>query len=879
MLTDKEIKKQMQPLFEKNYEKYYPTDSLKQMGFERKKCTCGNHYWSYGGAQMYCGDPMCVGGYSFIGKTLTTKKHTYMSTWKSFANHFAKYGYKEIKRYPVTARWYEELEFTTASINAFQPNVVSGASEPPENPLVIPQFCLRFPDVDNVGISGRHATGFIMMGQHAFNNPEKYVYFKKEAIQQIYEYITNSIGVKKKGLTFIEDIWAGGGNFGPSLEFFSGGLELGNQVYMQYKIKPDGTWKELNTKIIDMGQGLERVPWFTQGTPTVYDTTFPYVLKKLYEITGIKPDKKFWTRFSPYAGTLNVDEVENMDKAWEEIAKKMKTSVQELRQKIGPISALYAIADHTRSLLVAINDGALPSNVGGGYNLRNILRRCFAFNRQYKFGIDIAEVMEWHKKDELGKLFPELKNTKIQDIIKTEKERYLKTTLKGRKEIKKLLYNKKTIDTNTLLKLYDSKGISPEIVKEIAKEKNQDVNVPANFYYQISEMHLKKGFKKIERKYDTERLVPTIKLYYEKENERTFTAKVKKIIGNHIVLNQTLFYPTSGGQDHDTGTINNYEVEEVEMQDGVIFHKLKKHDLKEGDEIQGKINWERRQTLSKYHTATHVVYAACRKVLGEHVYQSGAEKKIGKARLDITHYKALSFKELQNIELMANRLVAKQIIVSKTFMSRKDAEKKYGMRIYQGGAVPGKEIRIVEIKGIDAQACGGTHTNNTGEIGLIKIINTERIQDGVVRVEYKVGEQALKSMHEKDEIIHELRDLWGVQQDRIIGTAEKFFDEWKQRGRKINELEEEIIKSHIKRIITSSPKFVGIKTRLTNLGIIQKEFQENKEKIKEKAIIIFANNFAVGYSTNPEININVELSKHYKIIKEKNGIYTAFQKK
>ncbi len=880
MLTDKEIKKRMRPLFEKNYEQFYPIAELKEMGFSRKKCNCGKYFWSYNGEQNYCGEPECVGGYSFIGKPLTSKKLTYSGAWKTFSNSFKKFGYKEIKRYPVTARWYEDLQFVAASINDFQPYVITGEADPPANPLVVPQFCLRFNDIDNVGITGKHYTGFVMMGQHAFNSPEKYVYFKKEGIKQIYEYITKGLGLSKKSLTFTEDMWAGGGNFGPSMEFFSAGLELGNQVYMQYKMKPDDSYEELKTKVIDMGAGLERNAWFTNGTPMSYDVAFPYVLKKLYDLTGIKPDKKIWSDFATYSALLNVDEVDDINKQWNEIAKRIGVDLNELRAAIYPIKALYSIADHTRTLLVATNDGSLPSNVGGGYNLRNILRRCFAFDRQYNLGIDIAEVIEWHKKGEAGKMFPEIKQAEnVSDIIKTERDRYLNTTLKGRHEVNRLLHENKTITTDTLLRLYDSKGISPETVREIAEDQKINLDIPANFYYLVDEMHVKRRAKKEENKFDTKNLIPTYKLFYENDKKRAFDATVKKVSGDYVVLNETYFYPTSGGQDHDTGIINNLKVTEVIQQDGVVFHKVPGNNFSQGEKVQGKIDWERREALTKHHTATHVVYTACREILGNHVYQAGAEKKVEKSRLDITHYKPLSFDEIQEIELRANEIVSKQIPVIKEFMNRTEAEQKFGMRIYQGGVAPGKNLRIVQIKGLDAQACGGTHVDNTGEIGLIKIINSERIQDGIVRLEYQAGESALKGMQEKDRVIHELKELWGVPQEKLLETARKFFEEWKQRGRNVEELESEVVQMHIKKAAEAKPDFVGISTRISNPGVVLKAFETNKQNIKGKAVIIFGKDFGVGFSDTKTVDIEVELSKYYKVVKEKDRIFTGFSKK
>ncbi len=142
-----------------------------------------------------------------------------------------------------------------AGINDFQPYVVAGEIEPPAPAVLEPQFCLRFNDIDNVGITGRHYTGFIMVGQHTFNTPEKHVYFKEEGIAQIHEFLTKGLGIPADEIVFHEDVWAGGGNFGPSIEYFSSGLELGNQVYMQYEQLPDEGFRELRTKVIDMGAG------------------------------------------------------------------------------------------------------------------------------------------------------------------------------------------------------------------------------------------------------------------------------------------------------------------------------------------------------------------------------------------------------------------------------------------------------------------------------------------------------------------------------------------------------------------------------------------------------------------------------------------------
>ncbi|MBI2673593.1 alanine--tRNA ligase, partial [Candidatus Woesearchaeota archaeon] len=306
MLSDKEVKKEFRKKAWKNPEEYYAVSVLKENGFKRSTCKkCGKPFWSVVNS-LFCGDPACSGGFRFIESTPAKKPMDYIKTWETFASLFKKMGYTPIKRYPVVARWRDDTDFVQASIYDFQPFVVSGEVKPPANPLVVPQFCLRFNDIDNVGITGAHYTGFIMIGQHAFMPKEEWDQAKY--FGDIYNWLKKGLGLPNEEITFHEDAWAGGGNFGPCMEYFSRGLELGNQVYMLYEVTPSG-YKELNLKVLDMGMGHERNSWFTQGKSTSYETTFPTVVKKLYEITGVKVDEKLMEKFLPYSSYLNVDEV------------------------------------------------------------------------------------------------------------------------------------------------------------------------------------------------------------------------------------------------------------------------------------------------------------------------------------------------------------------------------------------------------------------------------------------------------------------------------------------------------------------------------------------------------------------------------------------
>ncbi|MBD3313595.1 alanine--tRNA ligase [Candidatus Woesearchaeota archaeon] len=783
MPTDKEIKKDFKKKASADPDKYYATSVLKEEGFERKQCSnCGTSFWTVNPDQDHCGDPACSGGFRFFEGTPAKNKLDYIEVWKRFSQLFKKWGYTPIERYPVVARWRDDADFVQASIYDFQPYVVSGEVKPPANPLVVPQFCLRFNDIDNVGITGAHYTGFVMIGQHTFVPPEEWNQAKY--FRDIHNWLKQGIGLPNKEITFHEDAWAGGGNFGPCMEFFSRGLELGNQVYMMYEVTPSGP-KELNLKVLDMGMGHERNAWFTLGKSTSYETTFPTVCKKLYNATGIKVDNDIMKRFLPYSSYLNVDEVEDINKTWQEVAGKVGVDVKELRDKILPLAALYSIGEHTRSLLFALSDGALPSNVGGGYNLRVILRRALSLIDRHDWNIYLPEVARWHA-DYLKPLFPELSENldAVENILDVEKNKYEATKQKTNSIVKGIIEKDEKIEEKKFLELYDSQGISPEIIREEAKKLGKRVDVPEDFYANVAELHQRKEQEHAtekEEKLPLEGIPDTVALYHDDYCCIEFEAVVLKIIGNNVVLDQTAAYPTSGGQLHDRGTLNGERFIDVFKQGGRIVHVMENNpSFSEGDHVKGEIEFESRKQLSQHHTATHIVNVAARRVLGKHVNQAGAKKTEEKAHLDITHYQSLTDEELKMIEDGANKIVKENLPIRKFFLPREEAEKKYGMAIYQGGAVPGKMIRVVEIPEVDVEACGGTHLNNTGETGEIKIIKTNKIQDGIVRITFVSGKAAKKEEKEEEQIVEQAAAILGCDIDQVPCRAEELFKLWKK---------------------------------------------------------------------------------------------------
>ncbi|MCD6434501.1 MAG: alanine--tRNA ligase, partial [Candidatus Diapherotrites archaeon] len=715
-MNDKELKVWFKKKASKEFDKFYPAKQLKEEGFYRNRCKkCGKFFWSVNATRELCGDASCIGGYKFINNSPMKKRLNYIESWLEFKKFFERKGYTPLQRYPVVARWRNDVYWVAASIYPFQPWVVLGQQKPKANPLVIPQLSLRFNDIDNVGITGSHYVCFDMLGQHRFEPKEKYK--QEEYWQEYYEWITKGMKVDKESLVIHEDAWAGAGFFGPCMEFFSMGLEIGNQVYMQYMHSESGN-SELKLKVLDMGQGHERIPWLSYGKAISYETTFPTVIDYLKKTTGIKPDMLLIEKFQPYAGLLNMDEVENIEQEWGFIAKELGVDVQILKEEVTKLAAIYSIAEHSRAALVALHDGALPSNVGGGYNLRVILRRMFSFIENYSWDIDFAKLFELHARF-LKPLYPELLEEQEHSlrVLDIEHKKFLENRRKAKQIVERLI-EKEGIDSEKLIELYNSHGVQPEQVASIAKEKGIEIEIPADFYARLSEIHKEvQPDKESKAITEFEGLPETEKLYWQSWQLTKAKAKVLAIKDNFVVLDKTIFYPTSGGQLHDTGKINNIEVINVFKQNEIIVHELSsKPDFKVGDTVSCVVDFERRKQLTQHHTAAHLINAAARQMFGKHVWQGGAAKSVDRARLDITHYKNLDDKERAELEQKVNELINKKLPVIKEILPREKAEEKYGLIIYQGGAVPGRELRIVSIDEIDHEACGGTHVDITAEI-------------------------------------------------------------------------------------------------------------------------------------------------------------------
>jgi alanine--tRNA ligase len=596
---------------------------------------------------------------------------------------------------------------------------------------------------------------------------------------------------------------------------------------MQYEVTPTGT-RELNTKVIDMGAGLSRLAWITSGEPTSYEVVFGPVIEGMKKRSGISVEKELFLKFAKISGSLNEDEVPDLEKEKERIAGMLGISKKELFETLEPLQALYASADHLKTLLFTITDGMLPSNSGGGYNLRMIMRRVLGFEERYGFDLDYPKIMEAHA-DYLDYIFPHLKQgvaTTI-DVIAEEEKRYRATKEKARgivvnivkkaKDPKEGVSNKDrvalgSIKTQDLLTLYKSHGIPPESVIEVASENGVEVEMPGNFYDLVREGEGKAAVSSKAPSVkvlfsEVSDLQKTEALYYTREP--AFEAEVLGVLRDkYVVLERSAFYPEGGGQVADKGTLDGKKVSYVARQAGVILHQMDEAAaFKKGMKVKGVVDTERRKTIARHHSGAHILNAACREVLGPHIWQAGSYKDEEKAHLDVTHYRRITNDELARIELKANGFIMANLPIKTEVLPRNVAEERYGFTLYQGGAVPGAELRVVSIGDIDTEACGGTHQmlSSTGEIGAFKIMKRESVQDGVERIVYKSGFPAIQYMQEKEHLISEAASVMSVQDEELVRTTRRFFEEWKSQRKKIEGLTETLVREEAKDIIDNYP--------------------------------------------------------------------------
>ena len=408
-------------------------------GFHRRACAvCGSAFWTLGDHDR-CQEAPCR-DYGFLGHPGFGRPYELRAMREAFLGYFEQRGHTRLRRYPVVARWRNDVFFTQASIYDFQPWVTSGAIPPPANPLVISQPVLRFIDLEEVGRSGRHFTLFEMMAHHAFNRPDHEVYFKDRTAELCHGLLTEELGADPKGITYKEEVWEGGGNLGPSLSVGSLGLELATLVFMEY-VRDGTTLRPMPLTVVDTGNGLERFTWMSQGTKTAYEAVFG----REYE---------------------------------------------ELRRTFPPREAAILI-DHARALNFLITDGVVPSNSKEGYFARLLLRRSIRILQRTPEAPDLLAILDASGR-EIARDFPEVgaHRDDLHRVVAAEVERFAESIERARGTIRR--YDERVRSTrgrvteDDLVQWYDSLGIPPDLAVEELKEPPP---IPEDFYARLATRH------------------------------------------------------------------------------------------------------------------------------------------------------------------------------------------------------------------------------------------------------------------------------------------------------------------------------------------------------------------------------------------------------
>ena len=489
-------------------------------------------------------------------------------------------------------------------------------------------------------------------------------------------------------------------------------------------------------QVVDTGYGLERFVWASQGTKTAYEAVFG-------------------------------------------------SEYEELRRTF-PARETALLIDHARALNFLLTDGVVPSNSKEGYFVRLLLRRSLRILQKTPESPDVISILDRVGR-EIARDFPEVgaHRDDLHKVVLAECERYEDAIGRARQTIRR--YEERVRSTGgkvgeeTLIEWYDSLGVPPDLAVE---ELSDPPKIPEDFYARVAERHENEG-PTSEYAETSEGLPevpsatpPTEVLYYLDPYTTNFEAHVVWKDGPFVALDRTYFYPTGGGQVTDKGSLGDLEVVDVAHRGPWVLHRLERPaPFSVGERVRAKVDPARRMHLMQHHTATHLLNGALREVLGPHVWQAGAYKGPEAARIDVTHYRALTKEELHKVERRVNQVVREDRPVKSYFETRGEAERRFGFTLYQGGAVPGRDLRIVEVEGFDVEACGGTHCTHTSEVGAIAILDVERIQDGVVRLTYVSGDRALDVRDEHEAILSEAARRLGVPVPQLPDGIDRLLNE------------------------------------------------------------------------------------------------------
>jgi alanyl-tRNA synthetase len=749
-------------------------------------------------------------------------KNSIQELRQSFIRYFEQHGHQALPSSALIPQADPTLLFTNAGMNQFK-RVFLGEETRAYKRAVTVQKCLRaggkHNDLENVGYTRRHHTFFEMLGNFSFGD-----YFKEDAIQFGWEFLTQTVGLAKDRMwvTIFRDddeadelwkkvgvpasrivrcgekdnFWQMGdtGPCGPCSELhFDQGpsvpgddrpngegdrvIEIWNLVFMQFNRDAAGTLHPLPKPSIDTGMGLERLAAVAQGVYSNYDSdVFTPLLSAVAARAGVR-----------YGGQDSTDR------------------------------SMRVIADHLRAITFLMADGVLPSNEGRGYVLRRILRRAARHGRLLGIVEPFLYELTAAVVSQMAEVYSEVQGAAatIAEATRGEEERFIATLDQGLPILNEMMAKassagSKVLSGSEVFKLYDTYGFPMDLMAEACREQGMTLD-EAGFDQAIEEQRTRArktgGFEQETTRpavselagrvgatkfigYDrleSESLVQAILIGDRLVNEAAEGDEVE------LVLDVTPFYAEGGGQVGDQGTLTGREgqvkiTETMRPAPTVILHKgtVTKGRIRHGEQLHMTVNATARQDAQRNHTATHLLHAALRDMLGPHVKQYGSLVGPNRLRFDFAHFRPLSSRDVDEIETVVNNEVRKNERVATEVMSIQDAVAKGALAFF--GDKYGEQVRVVTVESFSKELCGGTHCRQTGDIGLFRIVSETGVAAGVRRIEAQTGSGALTHMKKLETDVRELSDLLKVGQSELVVKTRKVMAQLKDKERELEEL-------------------------------------------------------------------------------------------
>ena len=761
---------------------------------------------------------------------------------EKYLSFFESKGHLRLPSFPLVPQGDKSLLLINSGMAPMK-KYFTGEVEPPCHRVTTCQKCIRTPDLDRVGLTARHGTFFEMLGNFSFGD-----YFKNEAIPWAWEFLTKTLEIPENLLwpsVYEEDdeayaIWRdvigvpeehivklgkadnfwehGTGPCGPCSEiYFDRGekygcgspdckpgcdcdryMEIWNNVFSQFNNMGDGTYTELAQKNIDTGMGLERLACVMQGVDNMFEVDS---IRKIIDTVCTIASKNY--------GTDAKNDV-----------------------------SIRVITDHVRSAMFMISDGVIPSNEGRGYVLRRIIRRACRHGKllgiDHPFLVDVVEVAI----GESCEAYPELsaKADYIKKVLSMEEERFDATIDAGLSILSNLIrgaveQNADTISGEEVFKLYDTFGFPIDLTREIAEESHLHIDEETfNVLMKQQKTRAREARANISGWSESSKtlLADLPKTEFVGYTDYRSEAKILAILCEDtsvdsvsegdctIILDRTPFYGEGGGQVGDEGTmyaegklLNVYDTKKT---DGVYIHlcTVVNGTFSVGDTVMADISDMRRRAIARNHSAAHLLQAALRRVLGEHVEQAGSYVSNTVCRFDFTHFAAMTDKELEAVESMVNTYILAANPIDTVETDIETAQKSGAMALF--GEKYGKVVRMVKMGDFSTELCGGTHCSNTGEIGLFKIVSESSVAAGVRRIEAVTGRGVLALMAEKEALLNETAHKLKAQNiNDIVMRATQLQDELKAAKHEIEALSAKLASSKLDDILSGAIAVGGVK--------------------------------------------------------------------